>query len=63
MQIFAGTCERGHKDGPSESALFNYPNGIDVDQQTGDLYVADHQSHVIRKISQGILGYNFDDYY
>lgn len=55
IQAFAGTGTGGHKDGPSGSSQFNYPRGIDVDQQNGDAYVAEHSSHTIRKISQGNL--------
>lgn len=51
-QAFAGTGKRGNIDGPSGSSQFNYPRGITVDQQTGDVYVAEYY-YTIRKISQG----------
>lgn len=53
VQPFAGTGQSGYCDGPTEKSQFHFPCGIDVDQQTGDVYVADI-NHVIRKISQGI---------
>jgi sugar lactone lactonase YvrE len=42
--------EQGSTDGPAASARFGFVEGIAVDA-TGDVYVADNSSHVIRKIS------------
>jgi len=52
VSIFAG-CHRlsGSVDGIGTKAQFNYPWGIDIDQKTGCLYVADHRGHQIRKIT------------
>lgn len=55
VQSIAGTGESGFKDGISVISQFNCPRGIDIDQQTGDIYVADHFNHVIRKISKGTV--------
>lgn len=54
VKHIAGMNERGYKDGPCETSLFYYPRGIDIDEQTGDIYIADYYNHTIRKISQGI---------
>ena len=45
---FAGT--RGYTEGVKSVARFNFPNGICVDSQF-NLYVADTENHVIRKIT------------
>jgi sugar lactone lactonase YvrE len=41
----------GYSDGTGASASFIYPKGITVDS-TGNVYVADTQSNIIRKITQ-----------
>ncbi len=42
----------GSADGQGVEALFNYPYGLAVDG-SGTIYVADHNSHTIRKITAG----------
>lgn len=42
----------GFSDGTNTDAQFNHPNGITLDK-TGNLFVADHYNHTIRKISPG----------
>jgi hypothetical protein len=45
----------GSADGPSGTALFNYPAGVAVDS-LGNLYVADTGNHTIRKVtSEGMV--------
>ena len=45
----AGTGSRGYTDGPADQARFDNPAGVAVDQ-AGNVYVADHNNHRIRKI-------------
>jgi len=47
----------GYQDGPAITALFNSPYGIAVDTTGDNLYVADSQNNIIRKInlSTGIV--------
>jgi len=52
VSLFAGTGERGLKDGPADSASFYLPEGIAFDK-TGNLYVADTYNNRIRKITPG----------
>ncbi|SHG86868.1 NHL repeat-containing protein [Chryseolinea serpens] len=56
LLVFAGSGSRsltGPVDGPFATAQFNSPSGISVDENTGDVYVADTQNNVIRKIAAG----------
>jgi DNA-binding beta-propeller fold protein YncE len=54
--VFVGSGQQGNTDGVGTSASFSTPWGITLDQQTGNLFVCDHTSHNIRKITpQGIL--------
>ena len=48
--ILAGSAESGDVDGQGASARFNFPFGIDVDND-GNVYVADLFSYKIRKIT------------
>ena len=54
----AGTTQRddaGFQNGPANQARFNHPGGLNVDR-LGNIYVADIENHVIRKITpQGIV--------
>jgi len=52
VSVFAGTGDRGLKDGPADSASFYLPEGIALDQK-GNLYVADTYNNRIRKITPG----------
>jgi sugar lactone lactonase YvrE len=51
VSVFAGTGDRGLKDGPLASASFYLPEGLAFDQK-GNLYVADTYNNMIRKISR-----------
>ena len=56
ISLFAGSGTRsmtGPVDGTFASAQFNSPAGLSVDKNTGDVYVADTQNNVIRKIAAG----------
>lgn len=48
--VFAGSGAAFSFDGTGRQASFNYPRGIAIDA-AGNLYVADHYGHTIRKIS------------
>ncbi len=50
VSTFAGSGNFGSSDGVGVLASFGNPTGIDVDDQ-GNLYVADHLTHIIRKIT------------
>ena len=53
---FVGWEEKGNKDGGGQSARFNGPTGIAIDQHTGNLFVCDSDNHTIRKITpEGIF--------
>lgn len=47
----AGSKDRGAHDGQGTAASFSWPTGIAVEATTGTVYVADTDSHTIRKIS------------
>jgi len=50
VTTIAGIPEKtGYRDGPATTALFHYPVGIAVDDK-GNLYIADKENHVIRKL-------------
>ncbi|MEO1435361.1 MAG: gliding motility-associated C-terminal domain-containing protein [Bacteroidota bacterium] len=49
VSTFAGTGNFGSGNGPALGATFGNPTGIEVDQ-AGIVYVADHLTHIIRKI-------------
>lgn len=44
----------GFNDGAASSALFSRPTGVAVDT-AGNVYVADYNNHLIRKISSGVV--------
>jgi hypothetical protein len=50
----AGDGPAGWVDGAGATARFRAPKGIDVDS-SGNIYVADSENHVIRKISSGVV--------
>jgi len=52
VTTIAGTGVAGHADGDALDARFNRPWGILLDN-SGNMYVADKDNHVIRKISSG----------
>lgn len=49
--VYAGTGANGYLDGPAKTAQFNYPFGVAVDDNTGNIYVADFLNNKIRKIT------------
>ena len=49
VSTLVGTME-GYKDATGTTARFNYPSGVAVDS-SGNVYVADHVNHRIRKIT------------
>lgn len=56
VSTHAGNGKCGHQDGDRMNAMFNNPCGLAVNQETGDIYVADWGNHVIRKINyQGMF--------
>jgi len=67
VTTLAGSGAAGSQDGPGASASFNAPLGIAADG-SGNIYVADQDNHLIRKITQagtvstlagsGFRGYN-----
>ena len=67
FSTLAGAASIGSTDGPGDQARFNFPRGIAIDS-AGNLYVADSENHVIRKISPtgavttlaGKAGYQID---
>jgi uncharacterized protein (TIGR03437 family) len=56
ITTIAGTGKAGYSgdNGPATSAQLNDPIGIAVDA-AGNLYVADHNNYVIRKIANGVI--------
>ena len=51
VSTFAGTaCAKGSVDGVGTAASFNRPYSVATDP-TGNVYVADHENHTIRKIT------------
>ncbi|MCF8248233.1 MAG: gliding motility-associated C-terminal domain-containing protein [Saprospiraceae bacterium] len=50
VSTVAGTGNFGSTNGPALSSTFGNPTGIEVDA-AGNIYVADHLTHIIRKIT------------
>lgn len=50
VTTFAGSGDFGSANGSSTNATFGNPTGLEMDEN-GNLYVADHLTHIIRKIS------------
>jgi len=50
VSTYAGTGVRGSANGPASAATFYKPYGVAVDN-SGNVYVADYQNNLIRKIS------------
>jgi len=67
VSTYAGTQNTGYKNGFGDTALFNQPSGVCVDD-SGNVYVADFGNQRIRKINtsrivstvagSGVAGYN-----
>jgi gliding motility-associated-like protein len=51
VTTIAGSGVFGSSDGQGLNASFGNPSGLEIDED-GNLYVADHLTHIIRKISQ-----------
>lgn len=51
VTTLAGSKTKGAKNGKAKTAMFNDPTGIAVDH-SGNLYIADMNNHLIRKISK-----------
>ena len=51
-ELFAGSSTEGFANGASSTAQFSSPYGVAVDT-SGNVYVADHSNHRIRKITPG----------
>ena len=54
VSTFAGNGTQGYADGALLSASFNSLSGVAFDS-VGNLYVADSENHLIRKISGGVV--------
>ena len=54
VTTFAGGSTMNNIDGPALSARFNYPFDVKIDA-SGNLFVADKDNHLIRKISLGVV--------
>lgn len=50
VSTYAGTGNYGTTNGPANSSTFGFPTGVEIDTD-GNLYVADHGTHIIRKVS------------
>ncbi len=56
MTTFAGSGEQSTVDGTGINSSFNRPAGISIDQESGEMYVAEWEGKSIRKLSpNGIL--------
>ena len=51
VMTFAGNGKAGYTDGTGTAASFSSPGNIIINNTTGDLYVADWNNYVIRKIT------------
>lgn len=51
MRNIAGGKVIGYKDGEGLDTMFSSPQGMAVNPLTGDIYLADSDNHVIRKIN------------
>ncbi len=54
VTTFAGTGAMGANNGSAASATFNMPEALAI-TSGGTVYVADHDNHLIRRISQGVV--------
>jgi len=50
VTTFAGTGNFGTSNGPALASTFGNPTGIEIDKNSGIIYIADHLTHIIRKI-------------
>jgi hypothetical protein len=48
--LVAGEGDQGFRDGPFQSALFNTPQGLAINPEGTELYVADKENHCIRVV-------------
>lgn len=49
VTTYAGTGQKGARNGPASQATFNLPYALAVDSK-GNIYVAEQAGHTIRKI-------------
>lgn len=54
VTAFAGGGGSGSSDGTGTAAKFSEPRGITIDS-SNNLYVADYNNHLIRKVTSAIL--------
>ena len=54
VTTIAGNGLQGHADGAALSAMFDAPNGIEVDAN-GNIFVSEWNDHRIRKITSGVV--------
>lgn len=50
VTTLAGTGNFGTSNGPALASTFGNPTGIEIDENSGIIYIADHLTHIIRKI-------------
>ena len=48
---FAGSGQQGSSDGLGSNATFDYPRGIAIDQETGNIFVSEGSTNLIRQIT------------
>ncbi|MGI4832569.1 MAG: hypothetical protein ACRYFK_03820 [Janthinobacterium lividum] len=54
VSTLAGTGTAGYTNGPVTTAQFRTPDGVACDR-SGNVYVAEHYNHCIRKIGRGVV--------
>lgn len=59
--VLAGSGSPGCIDGVGIKAKFSHPCGIAIDQQTGNMFITELDTHIIRKITPQGLFYYFKD--
>ena len=53
MTVVAGTGTGGYFDGPASTSQLYSPRGVGIDQNTGNVYIADTGNNVIRMVTPG----------